>query len=106
VAKRATGLGLTVLSNTEGIQAVYNKRLGLVEVAFRESGSLATPLGRIQVDHSCLLMVRKAANEWRVTASNPENEELTLNVNMNGKPVAIQLPGGNLAGSSITGKVQ
>jgi hypothetical protein len=51
-------------------------------------------------------MVRKAANEWRVTASNPENEELTLNVNMNGKPVAIQLPGGNLAGSSITGKVQ
>lgn len=106
VAKRAGSSVIDVLSNSEGIQAVYNRRLKLVEAAFRKSGTLVTPLGRIQVDHSCLLMVRQEAIGWKVTASNPENEKLTLNVGLNGKRTAIQLPGGNLAGSSVTNTVR
>jgi chondroitin AC lyase len=102
VAKSAKASDLAVLSNTRNIQAVYNSSLKLAEIAFREAGSLATPLGQIQVDHSCLLMVRQTAKGLKIIASNPENQPLTLNVTVKGKKVAIHLPDGDLAGSSAT----
>jgi chondroitin AC lyase len=103
VADRAHLPATHVLANNETIQAVYNAKLGLVEAAFRTSASLRTPLGQIQVDHSCLLLVRHSARGWRITASDPENEALTLNVTFNGKRIILQLPAGNFAGSSVTG---
>src|ERR1039458_4878267 len=57
VAERARLPKTHVLANSEAIQAVYNMKLRLVEAAFRKPGSLTTPLGRIQVDHSCLLII-------------------------------------------------
>ena len=102
VAKRAKQPRVEVLSNNEQIQAVYSKDLKLIEAAFRTPASLVTPLGRIQVDHSCLLIVRQTAHGWRVSGSNPENEPLNLNVNANGKRIMLQLPDGDFAGSSIT----
>ena len=101
VAARARNADLVVLSNTANVQAVYSRGLKLVEVAFRKFGELATPVGRIDADHSCLLLVRKTPGGWTVTASNPGNEPLTLGVTINGKLADLRLPGGNLAGSSI-----
>jgi len=97
---------LVVLSNTANLQAVYSPGLKLAEVAFRQPGSLKTPLGEIQADHSCLLLVRQTASGWLVTASNPENEALTLNLAVKGHKMAMQLPGGNLAGSSISAELK
>jgi chondroitin AC lyase len=105
VIKLAKDSAIDVLSNTKSIQAVYNGGVKLVEAAFREAGSLATPLGKIEVDHSCLLLVRQIAGGWKVTASNPENAALTLNVTVKGKRVTIEVPGGDLAGSSVTAEV-
>ena len=106
VAKLAAKPELDVLANTKSIQAVYSGSLKLAEIAFRESGSLSTPLAEVKVDHSCLLLVRQIANGWQVTASNPENQPLTLHVTVRGKQVTIKLPEGNLAGSSITATVR
>jgi chondroitin AC lyase len=97
---------ISVLSNTENVQAVYDKGLKLIEVAFRQMGELKTPLGQIEVDNSCLLLVRQTAAGWSITASNPQNEPMTLNVAVKGSQVTIQLPGGNLAGSSVTAEVK
>ncbi len=106
VAQMATSLKLKVLSNTSEIQAVYNRDLKLAEIAFRVSGLLATPLGEVKADHSCLLLVSKTVNGWRITASDPENEPLTLHVTVNGTQATLQLPDGNFAGSSVSAEVQ
>ncbi len=103
IAERARSTNLDVLSNTASIQAVYNKALKLVEIAFRQPGTLATPLGPVEVDHSCLLMVSPAAGGgWKVSASNPENQPLTLHVSLKGKSFTMELPMGEMAGSTKT----
>lgn len=105
VAARAKNPSIDVLSNTEEIQAVYSKDLKLAAIAFRKPASLQTPVGRIGVNHSCLLLVRKVGHHWRVTAANPENEPLSLLVNLEDKHMTIELPDGNSAGSSITASI-
>jgi len=95
-----------VLENSQKTQAVYNHTLKLAEIAFRQMGTLETPLGTVSADHSCLLLVRQTGTTWKVTASNPENEPLTLRIAVKGHAAAIELPGGNLAGSSITVEVK
>jgi chondroitin AC lyase len=102
VTKMAAHSDVDVLANTTSTQAVYNRSLKLAEIAFREAGSLATPLGKVEADHSCLLLVKQVASGWKVTASNPENQPLTLHVTVKGKQAAIELPGGNFAGSSVS----
>jgi chondroitin AC lyase len=102
VATRAANSVLKVLANSDNIQAVYNPDVNLVQAVFRKSNSLVTPLGQIGVDHSCLMMVRKVESKWQITASNPENEALTLNVQVDGQSARINLPGGSFAGSSAT----
>lgn len=92
---------LQVLSNTAAIQAAWNPRIRLAMIAFRTPGALKTPLGAVSVDHSCLLLVKKTPDGWKITASNPENVGLLLHVAINKHRVDINLPGGNLAGSSV-----
>jgi chondroitin AC lyase len=100
MSKLAAHPEVEVLSNTADAQAVYNRRLKLAEIAFRSAGALQTPLGKVEADHPCLLLVRQLADGWKLTASNPENRAVTLHVKMNGKRATIELPGGNYAGSS------
>ena len=102
MAKLANRAEMDVLANTSDVQAVYDRSLKLAEIAFRKAGELRTPLGAVKVDHSCLLLVRKEASGWKVTASNPENEPLALMVSVRGKTATIQLPSGNWAGSSVS----
>lgn len=101
VSARARTPAIHVLSNREELQAVWHSDLKLAMIVFRKPGVVDTPIGRIGVDHSCLLLTRKVAGGWKITASNPENELLTLNVDIGTRRVAIDLPGGNFAGSSV-----
>ena len=101
VEARASNPVIHVLSNQEDTQAVWHRRLKIVMAAFRKPGSLTTPIGRIKVGHSCLLLARKVAGGWKITASNPENQPLMLQVEVDGRKNAIDLPGGNFAGSSV-----
>lgn len=98
--RKSRSSDVEVLANSAQVQAVYSRRLKLAEIAFREAGTLETPLGRIELDHSCLLMVRPDDRGWKITASNPDNQALTLHVTVSGKQSAIELPGGNFAGAS------
>jgi Polysaccharide lyase family 8, C-terminal beta-sandwich domain len=93
---------MQVLSNHAAIQAVWHSELKIAMVAFRKPGFLATPAGRLGVDHSCLLLVRKIEGRWKISASNPENRPLILHVELRGRGIEIDLPDGNFAGSSVT----
>jgi len=95
-----------VLANTTAQQAVYHQGLRMAQIAFRQAGSLSTPLGQVTVDHSCLLMLQKTRQGLSVTASNPENQSLTLTISVGNHNLKLELPGGNLAGSSVTSVVK
>jgi hypothetical protein len=61
-----------------------------------------TPAGMITVDHPSLLMLRRISNRWEMSASNPENQALTLQVKVANRQISMLLPGDNFAGSSVT----
>lgn len=91
-----------VFSNTDAIQGVYDFKLKMVEIAFRQPAKAKTPLGSIAVDHACLLIARRAGNNWVVTVASPENLPLNLGVTIGSKKIRLSLPDGFAAGSSIT----
>jgi chondroitin AC lyase len=104
--ERATRPTIRVLANTEDIQAAWDGPLGIAMIAFRRPGSLATPDGNVAVDHSCLLLIRRIAGGWKISAANPENMPLVLHVKVQNLAVTMDLPGGNFAGSSVTSVVR
>jgi hypothetical protein len=91
-----------VLSNTPWLQAVYDKSLKIVEIAFRIPAKLDTAIGQIGVDQACLLIVQKIGSGWKVTASNPKNQPMLLHVDIDRGSETMRLPEGNLAGSSVS----
>ncbi len=106
VAQRAKDSGLDILANNRVIQAVYNPRLKLAELVYREPQYIKTPLGIIRADHACLLLVHQTAGGLRITASDPEDLPLTLTITIDEKPFTLELPGGNMAGSSVSREVR
>ena len=105
VARRAKDSGLEVFANNSAIQAVYDARLKLAEIVYRQPSYIKTPLGVVRADHACLLMLQGTARGLRLTASDPEDLPLTLTITVDGKPYALELPGGGMAGSSVSREV-
>jgi chondroitin AC lyase len=91
---------LSILADDD-TQATFSHSQNLLEAIFRHPASLATPLGKIQVDHCCMIMLQKTSAGTFVTASNPENQPLTLKILLDGTPLLLNLPGGWYAGSSV-----
>jgi chondroitin AC lyase len=106
VAQRAEDSGLTILANNSSIQAVYNPRIKLAEMVFRHPSYIKTPLGTVRADHACLLLVHQTDAGLKLTASDPEDLPLVLTITVNEKPYTLDLPGGNMAGSSVSKVVQ
>ncbi len=100
--ERARKPAIEVLANNDGIQAAWNDRLEIGMFAFRRPRSLKTAVGTIAVDHSCLLLIRRLGNAWKISAANPENLPLELHVSVGEREVTLDLPGGNFAGSSVS----
>jgi chondroitin AC lyase len=107
----------TVLANSPQMQAVGTGD-GLYAVAFYEDGELELAEGlTVAVTEPCLLMLRGTDDGLAITAANPENEALSLDVTLPGRltgegcswhedagvsTVHFDLPGGEFAGQSIT----
>lgn len=102
VAQRAKESGLQILANNDDIQAVYDPRIQLAELIYRRPQYIKTPLGIIRADHACLLLVHKTDAGLKLTASDPEDLPLTLTITVDEKPYTLDLPGGDMAGSSVS----
>jgi len=116
LAARVERNAVEILSNTPTLQAVRHKGLKLIAAAFWQAGRLdAGPGWNVNVDKPGLLLLRETGDGLQVAVSNPENQALTVNVeidraltgnsctSLNGGKTRIQfdLPGGPQAGSSI-----
>ncbi|MDP6778434.1 MAG: polysaccharide lyase family 8 super-sandwich domain-containing protein [Candidatus Latescibacteria bacterium] len=120
-AKRyARDVPVTVLRNERDLQAVRHRGLRLTGIAFYRPGTLAVSKAlAVGVDRACLVMVRRRGKRLAVTAANPRNRKMTVNVTVSkrlsgedvrrcGKGssrVRIDLPGGMYAGQSVTRNV-
>jgi len=105
LAARSRAPRLRILANAAELQSVYDPQPGLVEAVFRKAGTLRTPLGVLSVDQACLLLAARSAHGWKITASNPENQALTLTVQIDANSLTLSLPGGEAAGSSLTSQL-
>jgi chondroitin AC lyase len=95
-----------ILANTPATQAAFDQKSKTAQITFWFASQLKTPLGDISVDQPCLLMVHDDGQGIAVTAANPKNQAMELNVNVGDKSIKISLPDGLQAGSSVTQRLK
>ena len=82
----ASSLPVEVLRNSPDLQAVMHSKDGCLGAAFFQPGSLETDRGfRLSVNQPCLVMLRKIENGYYLAVSNPRNEALAVDVEINRK---------------------
>lgn len=95
---------ISIVANTERKQAVYHKGLQRGGIVFYNSGSVTLREGMtVRVNAPCILLVGPNS----ISASNPKNQALKLEVvlSISGQKEQVKifnLPGGDLAGSSVS----
>jgi chondroitin AC lyase len=104
--QRAGEPDMGILTNAPGLQAAWSKTEQLVEIVFWKAGRLKTPVGAIAADHPCILLARRVSGGVRITVSNPENKPGMVGVSVGGRKANVVLPGGALAGSSVSQKFE
>ncbi len=97
---------IRALVNTIEVQAAYSETEKIVAVVFRRPGELRTPIGTVQVDHACALLIQRLPQGWEVTAGDPAHGTFDLNVSVDSSKTVLHMPQGAFAGSSITALVQ
>ena len=97
---------VTIVANTPALQAVWQSEMSALGAVFYEAGEVVGPAFRARVDQPCLLLCRARGGDIEVSLSNPNNQELQVNLELTrGAQTAratIELPSGARAGSSVT----
>ncbi len=76
---------ISVLSNTEALQAVWHSALNRLQAVFYEAGSLNLPNGvNLSVDSPCALMTEFSDGAYKIYIQNPTNEALETAVTLSG----------------------
>lgn len=99
--KAAEQWPVEVIANTPDLQAAIHPGSQTIACVFAKAGSVDCKGTIIAVDQPCLLLYRAG----KVTVSNPKNQPLVVNVQVNGKSVRVALPDGPKAGSSVSTSV-
>jgi chondroitin AC lyase len=103
---------IEVLDNNRYKQVVWHKKLNKLQAVFWKHGRITLPDGTIvKVDKPCLLMIKFASKHIEVTAANPKNKRLSVNIeifskNEGKKSICLELPCGEFAGQSISEKIK
>jgi chondroitin AC lyase len=83
LAARAEDHQINILSNTSTLQAVFHARTKLCGAAFYQPGVLAGDRGwHVAVDQPCLLLLRELEDGVLLAVANPENQPLTVHVDV------------------------
>ncbi len=103
----AADIPIQVVSNTDDIQAVYHKDLKVGAAVFYKKGTVSIGDVTVTVDRPCIVMIKKTASGYEVSASNPKAEAATLNVVLKTsgktKTVTFDLPGSPQGGAEMGG---
>lgn len=103
----AANIPVTIVSNTDDLQAVYHKNLNVGAAVFYKKGTATIGDVTLTVSRPCIVMVKKTASGYEVSASNPKAEAATLNVELKTssktKSVTFDLPGSPQGGAEMGG---
>jgi hypothetical protein len=98
-----------VLSNTADCQAASWNDSRTIAAVFYQAGACEWPgIGRIAVDHPCILLAEATDDGVLVSAVEPTNQPSSLEVTIKGSragEIRLDLPEGQLAGSTVTRKM-
>ncbi len=99
---------ISILKNTEKIQAVYNKKTDICQATFYEAGSLNIGKIALSVNQPCLIIIKNLAGKSPIiTVSDPTQKLKTIEIQLNGSKKNKQrawtcnLPEGKMAGKSV-----
>ena len=99
---------ISILKNTEKIQAVYNKKKDICQAVFYEAGSLDAGKMNLRVNKSCLIMIKNLNKKSPViTVSDPTQKLKKIEVRLDRGKINEQklwscnLPEGKMAGKSV-----
>jgi len=100
---------LSILSNTDTVQAVSNSVLNQLQVIFYAAGTLNVQGITLQADRPCALILKNFNQpEITVTAADPSQRQSALKVRFSSaalpqmKELTVALPAGQMAGSSVS----
>ncbi len=105
---------VTIVSNTDDLQAVYHKGLNIGAAVFYKKGTVTLGNVTIAVSRPCIVMFTKTTSGYEVSASNPKATEAKLNVSLTvsgkTKNITFDLPGSpqggpEMGGSTVTQSV-
>jgi chondroitin AC lyase len=124
LAAYATNPNITIISNTDRQQALWNKTQNVLGSVFWSSGDVEIPTTitgleeslSISADKPCMVLLRKTGDsQWSLSVSNPENKAMSLNIKINrlltgdgtyqdngSTIIPFTIPEGDYAGQSIT----
>lgn len=110
--KYFNNLPISILSNTENIQAVRHNSLKITQVIFYTAGKLDLNNGNtISVDAPCTLMWNETTD--KISVANPKGEsddraeiKITVTKNNHRSEINFELPQGVKAGSTVAAKLQ
>ena len=94
---------VTILSNTRDLQAVKNEKLGIAYAVLYKAGEIkVNDWFSIGLDTPGIVMVKYSGRDIKeVHVSDPTYANRITNLVINGKRTAVELPSGDMAGSSI-----
>lgn len=102
-AQLAANPTIEVLANATALQACRSLTAGVTGIAAYEAGAIDLPgLPHLVVSQPCLLLWREQGGDVALTVSNPVNQPATIDVCVGEAAMRYDLPGGMLAGSSVT----
>lgn len=95
---------VSIIANTESVQAVRHEKLKLTEVIFYQAGKLDLGNGHsISVDAPCAIIWNEGKNKLNIANPRCESENpAIIHVTLNGKAIAFDMPQGEMSGSSVS----
>ena len=87
-----------IISNNPQVQGVASDSGDLIYLVFYEAGEMETPIGKLKADAPCVVMVR---NNSTLYVADPTRDLDSVNITTPAKSLRINLPKGQMAGTSV-----
>lgn len=94
----ADNIPIEIVENTVNAQAVYHKNLKLLEAVIREAGATVTTEEGLSIsaDQPCIIMLQETDGQYKLTVQNPENQQFTVNIQINRMFATEEYDSGNI----------
>ncbi|MDP6523726.1 MAG: polysaccharide lyase 8 family protein [Kiritimatiellia bacterium] len=107
LAAHSMASDIHIVRNDSDVQAVAHLGLGIRQAVFHQPGTIRFSWGRtLEVDEPCLIMIRSQSGTTSLSVADPTQSKKSINVKLDGRRLAFQLPQDGHAGSTVTKQIR